>query len=521
MEKLISLLTQFEHSTKKDLSSIENFKSYMLLYYEIEYYDISSLNIDTLIKECYKLLDPDNTIFTIYLYSYIFYITKSNIYAEELINYVNTPTMPYEIKVFVKKQLDSKFFNYPESACDLPTNTYFLKSIVSDIVNELPPSLLTPIPYNERNHDFVIVLTSQLLSLDHGPTKHTLDHCVSIIQGLKKNVLLINTAEISGRPDLGLVFSNQVSFNYINEFSKYEYITFNDIEIPFFQCNNDMPNLETIELLLNYIRALKPEFVLEIGSGSFTAGIVDSIIPVLTNGTMHAQIECSATRYQTLARELTETDRIFLKNCNLKEENIIYSMFTSSLKPQTLNLSRSDLHLPSDSFAIALVGNRLGNEITQTLFNEFCKTIEINPKIYYIFFGSFNSFTDRLNSAKDSQKKHFIYYGTTTDTISCLENCDLYINPPRIGGGMSSIEALAMGLPAVSLLQGDGGIVLGKDFSVNSISEFSNKIIEYSTDSHYYKIQSDKAKKRGKYLQDSNKVFCDTVREFINIISEF
>lgn len=109
-----------------------------------------------------------------------------------------------------------------------------------------------------------------------------------------------------------------------------------------------------------------------------------------------------------------------------------------------------------------------------------------------------------------------IFYGFTKDTISCLDNCDAFFNPPRVGGGMSAIEAMFAGLPAVSTSFGDGGVVLGSDFWVEDEKELSKEIIRLSTDKEYCKMQTQKAAARGEYLCDSERVFCDTVKEFLS-----
>lgn len=50
------------------------------------------------------------------------------------------------------------------------------------------------IPWQERNHNFVLVITEQFLSMEHGPTKTALDRCRTLIRK-EKQVLLVNSAE--------------------------------------------------------------------------------------------------------------------------------------------------------------------------------------------------------------------------------------------------------------------------------------------------------------------------------------
>ena len=49
-----------------------------------------------------------------------------------------------------------------------------------------------------KNKDLVIILTSQFLSMNHGPTKTALDRAYILQKYYGKKVFLINTAEMRG-----------------------------------------------------------------------------------------------------------------------------------------------------------------------------------------------------------------------------------------------------------------------------------------------------------------------------------
>ncbi|MEE3392299.1 MAG: glycosyltransferase [Lachnospiraceae bacterium] len=293
-------------------------------------------------------------------------------------------------------------------------------------------------------------------------------------------------------------------------------MTFNGASFDFIQCENDMPNLTEIKRILYLIRRFKPSFIVEIGTGSLVAGLADKIVPVLSNGTMHSLIESSAARYQTIARTLTDEEKRMLPQLGITEDNIIFSMFTSKVREKTGTVSRQMLGLPENAIAAALIGNRLSEEVTPELMSVMMKTIDNNDNLYYIMFGGVSTY-DKLTEGY-LHKDHIINYGPTNDTIAVFEQCDLYLNPPRVGGGMSAIEAMACGLPAISTSYGDGGVVLGKDFWVDSLGSFADEIQRYINDKEYYDSKRRIALERGRYLQDSGRVFTDTVNEFLKRI---
>ena len=50
------------------------------------------------------------------------------------------------------------------------------------------------VPWQERNHNLVFVFSSQVLGMEHAPTKTLLDRCYVLKKYLKKEIVIINTA---------------------------------------------------------------------------------------------------------------------------------------------------------------------------------------------------------------------------------------------------------------------------------------------------------------------------------------
>jgi len=101
--------------------------------------------------------------------------------------------------------------------------------------------------------------------------------------------------------------------------------------------------------------------------------------------------------------------------------------------------------------------------------------------------------------------------GLQEDMLAISEICDLYINPPRNGGGSSIAEALSKGKPAVTLNYGDCSIAAGEEFCVKDLEEMKNTIIKYITDNDFYKKMSEKALKRNEVLRDTKKALGDII----------
>ena len=111
-------------------------------------------------------------------------------------------------------------------------------------------------------------------------------------------------------------------------------------------------------------------------------------------------------------------------------------------------------------------------------------------------------------------KKHSIYLGFCSDVLSILENCDIYLNPYRKGGGSSCVEAMYMGKPVISIDFGDVSTNVGDDFLVKDYDEMIDLLAHYKEDILFYEKQSEKARKRAELLLDETGSFEEAVIEF-------
>ena len=234
------------------------------------------------------------------------------------------------------------------------------------------------------------------------------------------------------------------------------------------------------------------------------------MIPVLTVGLCPSDLEFTTCKYQTLGRKITEKDRRILDTIGYTEQNVIESIFTSSLKPQTETIGREGMHIGKDVFALVTVGARLNDEIT----DDFLKVLElvVSADINWVVIGEFSQLEERLRNYPNL-KKFTINIGYCDDILSRIENCDLYVNPTRKGGGTSCVEAMYKGLPVVSVNYGDVAVNAGDEFCVSDYEEMKKQIMKYYTDKEYYSKMSTKAKERVKILLDTESEFERIIRE--------
>ena len=448
----------------------------------------------------------------VWWYSVLCAIDKKPDVLTEFIRFVNEHSECFSANTlhFLFYQLKSLQFRYSElSGIDVD---YELGVFFSKTVEEFRRGVgsdLSYIPIEKRNNNLVLVITEQFIAIQHGPTKTALDRCKILKTAMGKEVLLINTAEVlsqcgaipfygvtSGSYDPGKLYEKEQSWKGVN--------------IPYFQCTNNMPSIATLRELLGDIRQLAPCRVVSIGGSGILVNLVNDMIPVVTVGLTPSALEYTCTRYQTLGRAVTAEEQALLERLGQPQDSVVEGIFTSSLKPQEEYVTRTQLNIPEDAFVLSVIGARLDDEVTE----EFLAMLEdvLEDGMYVVFVGNFSKYQEKMykHSKLAAQAKCL---GFCRDILSRVELCDLNINPTRRGGGTSSVESLYKGIPVVSVDYGDVAINIGKDFCVSDYAEMKDQIRKYYYNRDYYEEMSRKAKERADLLLDSETEFVRIMKE--------
>ncbi|MDR1439218.1 MAG: hypothetical protein LBJ10_04170 [Clostridiales bacterium] len=366
--------------------------------------------------------------------------------------------------------------------------------------DELKPSL-SFIPKAERDPKFALVLTTQMLSLEHAPTKTALDRARSLIAHLGMDAMIVNTREILTVHG-ALPFFNAIVGSAVPEYDALRSFAYGGIDIPFRQLPGPMPAAQGIGALVGLARQKRPYFILCIGGNSPAADVLSNIAPTICIGTVPSGLCCTEGQFQTIGRRKTEADAAYAERWGFPEGHIIESLFTWNFKPQAAALARAELGLPEGKFLLAVVGARLDDEVTGEFLDALLATTHAGTHI--VFAGSFAKHAG-LCAGDGRLAAHSSYIGFQSDMLAVFETCDLYVNPNRVGGGSSAAEALYKGLPAVTLPRGDVPLATGADFCVSSFGEMSDAIMRYATDRAHYGRMAQKARERAATIMDTGK----------------
>lgn len=464
-----------------------------------------------ILKEMATMCDESKPMCWVYLQSVVI---KQLMTPELVLNFLrkvrNLPGLTVYNKYFLYGQISNLIFKHPH--LDTMDTAVAKEELLEQICGEMEQKValdLLPIPEAGRNQKLVVVIISQFVAYEHGPTKTALDRCATLIQKMDKTVLLINTGEQLSQVGMVPFFEVQHPA-YMREYLECDKQVWKGVEIPFYQSEPVMPDVLEYRAILQQIRKLRPGWVISIGGSSLLANMCRHLVPTLAVGCLPSTLETSLMRYQTLGRMVNDYDRTYMKRRNKPESYAVECVFTSGLKEQQEKLSRSKLGIPEDAFVLEIIGCRLEEEMK----DEFLDMLEdiAGENICIAFVGIWQSYEDKMRE-RPKLKSVSVFLGYQADALAVAELCDLYVNPHRRGGGTSCVEAMSKGVPVVTTSFGDVSVNAGESFWVSDYGEMKKQILRYYHDREFYQQMSQTARRRTEILLDSD-------HEFVRIMNE-
>lgn len=448
----------------------------------------------------------------IFMLSMLHKITSDNSYMEKLIKVAMDGRLSPEEMFFVMNQVMVLFFANPsyqitDRVEDLLDDLF--KMVIDSYRDELKDELVW-IPSKERNRDFVLVLTDQILMIQHGPTKTTLDRCKILMENMGKDVLLINSG--TSNPWNHVVLMRSLAKgSYMDDFHNLESINYEGVDIPYIQLENRLPSIDEMRGMIQLVRENKPYQIVVVG-GAFYEELLCELIPVMNVSLSPSKLYRTFVNYQQIGRPITDYDRRFLKHRNLPEDHIIVDYFTSHLAPQLKNCTREELGLPKDAKIAVAVGGRLPTEITE----EFVEMIKpcLDRGLYLLLLGQVDSLLPKLESGFGNLYSRVIHPGGVEDPLAYLDHCYIYVNPHRMGGGTSCVEAMSKGVPVLTTRYGDVYVNTGDEFGVDDYEHMRQEIFRYMDDEKYHSVKAETARKRAELMLDSVGAFKRVMGEF-------
>lgn len=361
-------------------------------------------------------------------------------------------------------------------------------------IKELLPD--TYEPYENTSSNLIVITTDQLIGSNHAPTRRVLDYAYAIVTELGKAVMIVNGADLNFYQCHCLLYSEIFTFN--EELNDIKYLNYRGVEFPFMQIGVKMPDLYCIREALDEIYNLRPELVYNIGGSELLADLCQMFtktccFPCSTD------IAVTMSKYILVGRPLNHMDSDRLSRLEDYQQTIETVVNYRLPKFDENIYKRSDYNLSDSDFVFGIVGNRLDVEITDS-FIELMNQLLFDLDAHFLIIGTMLNPERILKGVCMPEKIHIT--GLIPDAVNAVRLFNVYLNPYRNGGGRSSFEALAQGVPVITFAYGDVYHTCGDEFVVEDDEDFFETASRYMTDCGYREEQKLRGLKRAERLSN-------------------
>ena len=135
-------------------------------------------------------------------------------------------------------------------------------------------------------------------------------------------------------------------------------------------------------------------------------------------------------------------------------------------------VTRAELGLEKNAVIWITAGFRLEHEIKGEWASRVLQLMSRYPNVIWLLIGGTGTLPQALQSAAPGRIRAL---ATRDDLPGVLRCSDVYLNPPRMGGGFSVAEAMAESLPVTSFAGSDGGDKVG-DLALPDMTAYMERL---------------------------------------------
>ncbi len=369
--------------------------------------------------------------------------------------------------------------------------------------------------YENRNNKKILLVTDQLLSERHAPTQILINQWYYLVKaGYEVELLIVSESKITP-PELWI--GPYVEMNNMPAPKGRFTLEYYDKKIEGTNLFLETSNLaESITEALDTIRDYNPAFIISIGEMNLIADIA-SMFTTVVSKTTTKNIPFTMSKY-VMYRDIVEYDG-FEKN--MREDIVVLQDYFVNVlvPPEEGNEDIIESIKDDDRFKILIVGNRLDAEISNDFLKNLHNLVDNCPNLAFVVVGACDGFKAMVQESNYSE--HYIFTGYAKNLSGITKECDVFLNPPREGGGFSAEIALKNGVPVITLGNCDVAEWAGPEYICNNIASMIDDIKKCLNDSVYMKERSQKAIERWKSRTLSEQEGIDNTKAFYEKLVEY
>lgn len=322
-------------------------------------------------------------------------------------------------------------------------------------------------PRLAKNVQRVAIYTPQIFNHKHPPTKLVFEHA-RLFQSRNIEVRIFSCQEQS-IPEMREYLSNDGHLKIPPPETQFDYQIMLTSKIDIVRAQERFSLPLRAQCILKFMENFEPDLCFFVGHQSLMLKSLYQQYPLL--GLNISSLAPAGDLDLWLS-----ADEAVKENAPGVKTNAYYHPFRTIQKADEVNISRSDLQLAADSVVLLTVGARLEKEICgdwATAMLDICTRF---PNVFWLIVGGNGDTPSAVCTSNLPNIRCLPYQSNLRGIYACS---DIYVNPPRLGGGFSVAEAMAEGLPTLAFVDTDGGRKLGSAASLNQVDYFEelNRLI--------------------------------------------
>lgn len=221
--------------------------------------------------------------------------------------------------------------------------------------------------------------------------------------------------------------------------------------------------------MLRLIDAARPDLVMLVGLHSGLIEYLYQRYPVLGLAT-NSVAPMVATDVWLTAQPALHTSEGDYWLAGQPASMAFYHPFRARRRHCAAALERHTLGLPDQAVLMLSIGNRLPQLVQGHWAEQMAALLKRYPRLHWLLLGGRGELPPALRGVAPEQL-HVLPH--TAQAMEIMASCDIYLNPPMMGGGLSVSEAMSLGLPVASLANSDGGDKLGSAAAPDEAAYFA------------------------------------------------